>query len=59
VSSPDRADAIFGGMTWQNFGGITLETLKGIKFGGPGYRLFPAEPVTFDSDSDEYFEREY
>jgi hypothetical protein len=58
VSSPDRADAVFGAMTGQNSGAITLETLKGIWFGGPG-RLFPAEPITFDSDTDEYFERPY
>jgi phage terminase large subunit len=53
VASPDRADAIFGAMTCQGFGGITLETLKGIKFGGPGYRMFPSTAVTFGDSRDD------
>jgi hypothetical protein len=54
VSSPDRADAVFGAMICQNSGAITLETLKWIRFGGPGPRLFPVEPVTFGDSPDEY-----
>jgi hypothetical protein len=54
ASSPDRADAVFGAMTCQTSGAITLETLKGICFGDPSPRLLPAEPVTFGDSPDEY-----
>ena len=49
VSSPDRADAVFGAMVCAGAGGaITAETLKWIKFGSPRVRFFDGEPVTFD-----------
>jgi len=49
VSSPDRADAVFGAMVCAGGGGaITAETLKWIKFGSPRVRFFDGEPVTFD-----------
>ena len=49
VSSPDRADAVFGAMVCAGGGGaITAETLKWIKFGSPRGRFFDGEPVTFD-----------
>src|SRR5215471_11299330 len=53
VSSPDQAGAVFGAMTCQTSGAITLEILKGIKFDGTGPRLFPVEPVTFGDSPDE------
>ena len=49
VSSPDRADAVFGVMVCAGSGSaITAETLKWIKFGSPRGRFFDGEPVTFD-----------
>ena len=49
VSSPDRADAVFGAVVCAGAGGaITAETLKWIKFGGPSVQFFDGEPVTFD-----------
>jgi hypothetical protein len=48
VSSPDRADAVFGAMVCSGAGGaITLEDLKWIRMGG-GRILFPGTPVTFE-----------
>ena len=34
-------------------GAIGERELAGIRFGGPGYRLFPADPVTFGDSPDE------
>jgi hypothetical protein len=49
VSSPDRADAVFGAMVCAGArGAITAETLKRIKFGSPHVRFFDGEPVTFE-----------
>jgi hypothetical protein len=49
ISSPDRADAVFGAMVCTGTdGAITAETLKWIRFGGPGRRLFDGVPVTFE-----------
>lgn len=53
VSSPDRADAVFGAMVCQGFGGgITAEQLKGMRFGGGGCGMFPATPITFGDSED-------
>ena len=49
VSSPDRADVVFGAMGCAGGGGaITAETLKWIKFGSTRVRFFEGEPVRFE-----------
>jgi phage terminase large subunit len=54
LSSPDRADAVIGACADMLSGGgaITAETIKGIRFGGVGFGMFPSTPITF-GDSDE------
>lgn len=59
VSSPDLADAVIGACVRMmpglgTSGGITAETLKGIKLGGPGRILFPQTPISFGDDPDDY-----
>jgi hypothetical protein len=57
LESPDRADALIGaimlGIGARGNGAIGERELAGIRFGGPGYRLFPADPVTFGDSPDE------
>jgi len=55
VSSPDRADAVFGVMLMSRggYGGgaIRLSDIAGIKFGVPGGRLYFGEPFEFGEET--------
>lgn len=59
TESPDRADALIGAIILSGLapgmisGAITMEQLKGIKF-GPGRSLFPMTPLSFGDNPDDY-----